>query len=74
MGINFPKDEVFIEQFTLGEFNMVVFNPEKGNCIIYEIRHSKEFIPQQCRRLLDEQKCKETEFIYGPITGKYVIY
>ena len=29
---------------------------------------------QQCRHLLDEQKSKETEFRYGTITGKYVIY
>lgn len=24
--------------------------------------------------MLDEQKCKDTEFRYGTITGKYVIY
>ena len=24
--------------------------------------------------MLDEQKCKNTEFRYGTITGKYVIY
>jgi len=29
---------------------------------------------QQCRHLLDEQKCKDTEFMYGSIKGKYVIY
>lgn len=33
-----------------------------------------EVVLQQCRHLLDEQKCKDTEFRYGPITGKYVIY
>lgn len=66
--------EVFRLQFAVGEFDMVVFNPEEGNCKIYEIKHSKEVVPQQCRHLLDEQKCKETEFRYGPIIGKYVIY
>ena len=40
----------------------------------YEIKHSKEVVPQQCNHLLDEQKCKDTEFRYGTITGKYVIY
>lgn len=66
--------EVFRLQFAIGEFNMVVFNPDEGTCEIYEIKHSKEVVPQQCRHLLDEQKCKDTEFRYGTITGKYVIY
>lgn len=66
--------EVFRLQFAVGEFDMVVFNPEEGNCQIYEIKHSKEVVLQQCRHLLDEQKCKDTAFRYGPITGKYVIY
>lgn len=66
--------EVFRLQFAVGEFDMVVFYPKEGNCKIYEIKHSKEVVPQQCRHLLDEQKCKDTEFRYGPITGKYVIY
>ncbi len=66
--------EVFRLQFVIGEFDMVVFDPDEGTCEIYEIKHSKEVVPQQCRHLLDEQKCKDTEFRYGTITGKYVIY
>lgn len=66
--------EVFCLQFAIGEFDMVVFNPDEGTCEIYEIKHSKEVVPQQCKHLLDEQKCKDTEFRYGTITGKYVIY
>lgn len=66
--------EVFRLQFAIGEFDMVVFNPDEGTCEIYEIKHSKEVVPQQCKHLLDEQKCKDTEFRYGTITGKYVIY
>ena len=66
--------EVFKLQFAVGEFDMVVFDPEAGTCEIYEIKHSKEVVPQQCRHLLDEQKCKDTEFRYGSIVGKYVIY
>ena len=66
--------EVFRLQFAIGEFDMVVFDPDEGTCEIYEIKHSKEVVPQQCRHLLDEQKCKDTEFRYGTITGKYVIY
>lgn len=68
------KCEVFRLQFAVGEFDMVVFDPEEGNCQIYEIKHSTEIVPQQCRHLLDSKKCSETEFRYGSITGKYVIY
>lgn len=66
--------EVFRLQFAVGEFDMVVFDPEEESCRIYEIKHSTEVVPKQCRHLLDEQKCKDTEFRYGKITGKYVIY
>lgn len=66
--------EIFRLQFAVGEFDMVVFDPEEGNCEIYEIKHSMEVVPQQCKHLLDEKKCKDTEFRYGPIKGKYVIY
>ncbi|MBP3543036.1 MAG: AAA family ATPase, partial [Lachnospiraceae bacterium] len=41
--------EVFRLQFAVGEFDMVVFNPSEGNCELYEIKHSKEIVPEQCR-------------------------
>lgn len=66
--------EVFKLQFSVGEFDMVVFDPEQGSCEIYEIKHSAEVVPAQCRHILDEKKCKDTEFRYGMITGKFVIY
>ena len=68
------KCEVFRLQFAVGEFDMVVFDPEAGSCEIYEVKHSMKMVPEQCRHLLNEQKCKDTEFRYGTITGKYVIY
>lgn len=66
--------EVFKLQFAVGEFDMVVFDPEEGSCEIYEIKHSTEIVPGQYRHLLNEQKRRDTEFRYGQITGKYVIY
>ena len=54
--------EIFRLQFAVGEFDMVVFDPEEGNCEIYEIKHSVEIVPQQCKHLLDEKKCKDTEY------------
>ncbi len=69
-----PKKQVFVLQFPVGEFDMVVFDQEAGSCRIFEIKHSKEAVPQQCRHLLDEEKCIQTEHRYGPITGKFVLY
>lgn len=69
-----PKKQVFVLQFAIGEFDMVVFDPANSTCEIYEIEHSAEVVPEQMRYLLDEEKCKTTEHRYGKITGKYVIY
>lgn len=66
--------EVFRLQFAIGEFDMVVFDPEEETCEIYEIKHSDKIVIQQCRHLLDKQKCEDTAFRYGTIIGKYVIY
>ena len=69
-----PKKQVFVLQFAIGEFDMVVFDPANSTCKIYEIKHSAEVVPEQYRHLIDEDKCKATEHRYGKITGKHVIY
>ena len=69
-----PKKQVFVLQFPVGEFDMVVFDPNAGSCRIFEIKHSEEAVPQQYRHLIDEQKCAQTEHRYGPITGRFVLY
>ena len=66
--------EIFRLQFAIGEFDMVVFDPKEETCEIYEIKHSDKIVLQQCRHLLDKQKCEDTAFRYGTIIGKYVIY
>ena len=69
-----PKKQVFVLQFPVGEFNMVVFDPEAGSCQIFEIKHSEEAVSQQYRHLIDKEKCALTEHRYGTITGKIVLY
>ena len=69
-----PKKQVFVLQFPVGEFDMVVFDPVAGSCHIFEIKHSAEIAPQQYRHLIDEEKCAQAEHSYGPITGKTVLY
>ena len=53
---------------------MVIYDMDSHTCEIYEIKHSEEIHPKQYRHLIDEKKCKGTEFRYGKITNKYVIY
>ena len=69
-----PKKQVFVLQFAVGEFDMVVFDPAAASCEIYEIKHSTEIVPEQARHLIDPEKCAMTEHRYGPITGKTVLY
>ena len=69
-----PGKQVFVLQFPVGEFDMVVFDPDAGCCRIFEIKHSTEAAPQQYRHLIDEEKCAQTEHRYGTITEKTVLY
>lgn len=69
-----PQKQVFVLQFPVGEFDMVVFDSVAGSCHIFEIKHSAEIAPQQYRHLIDEEKCAQAEHRYGPITGKFVLY
>ena len=66
--------EVFKLQFAVGEFDMVVYDSENVCCKIYEIKHSKEKSPFQYRHLINEDNCKQTEFRYGKILEKVVLY
>ena len=69
-----PKKQVFQLQFAVGEFDMVVADNANAICEIYEVKHSKEQAKEQFRHLIDEEKLKSTEFRYGKITKRTVIY
>lgn len=69
-----PKMQIFKLQFAIGEFDMVIFNPQELTCEIYEIKHSTEVNPAQYRYLIDDEKCLKTEHQYGAIKGRHVIY
>lgn len=69
-----PDCQIFKLIFASGEFDMVVFAPNAACCEIYEVKHSDKMSEEQYRHLVDPQKCEATEFRYGPIKGKYVIY
>lgn len=69
-----PEKKVFKLQFAVGEYDMVIFAPKLLNCSIFEVKYSKERVPEQRRHLKDEQKCAMTSHRYGDIMGRYVIY
>lgn len=69
-----PCKEVFQLQFAVGEFDMVVCDPEALTCEIFEIKLSREVVPAQYQHLINTEKCAETEHHFGKITGKFVIY
>ena len=69
-----PDKHVFRLQFTIGEFDMVVADLNAPECEIYEIKHSTEATPAQYRFLDDPEKLKATEFRYGPIRKRSVLY
>ena len=69
-----PKKQVFQLQFAIGEFDMVVVDNANATCEIYEVKHSKEQTKEQYRHLIDKKKQESTEFRYGKITKKVVIY
>ena len=69
-----PEKEVFRLRFAIGEFDMVVVDERVPKCEIYEIKHSDKVVPAQYRFLSDTEKQKATEFRYGRIIRKAVIY
>lgn len=69
-----PRCDVFALRFAVGEFDMVVADPERLTCELYEIKHSGKRVAAQRRHLLDEAKCARAEHRWGTIAGKYVIY
>lgn len=69
-----PSLNVFKIEFSVGEFDMVVVNNEMLFCDIYEIKYSDKRIIDQTRHLNDIEKCLMTEFKFGSIRKKCVIY
>ena len=70
----YPNKKVFKLQFAVGEFDMVVADPQNITCEVYEIKHSKKIIADQYRHLIDEKKISDTAFRYGNVTKRIVLY
>lgn len=66
--------KVFKLVFHVGEFDMVIYDKETNSCAIYEIKHSKQYVREQARHLMDEEKLTLTSPRYGTLVGRYVLY
>lgn len=69
-----PECEVFALHFAVGEFDMVVADPETLTCEIYEIKHSTQRVAAQRRHLLDPEKRAFVEHRWGAIAVTAVMY
>ncbi len=65
---------VFRLQYPVGEFDMVVADPKRIECEVFEIKHSSEMVPVQYRFLEEKEKLEEVAFRYGRIRKRAVIY
>ena len=66
--------EVFKFQFATGEFDMVIYDRKTNTCAAYEIKHSSQYVREQARHLLNEDKLSLLSPRYGALRGRYVLY
>lgn len=65
---------VFKMTFAGAEFDMIIFDEKTNSCECYVIKHSDQIVERQTQYLTDEACLKETEWRFGPITKRCVIY
>jgi len=65
---------VFKLVFPRGEFDMVICDPEKSTCRLYEIKHTTERDDGQLRHLCDSEKLAYVEHNYGAVLSRTVLY
>lgn len=61
-----PKQyKVFKLQFASGEYDMVIYDKETNTCAAYEIKHSSQYVREQARHLMNEEKLPEITLTSG---------
>lgn len=66
--------EVFKFQCAAGEYDMVIYDRKTNTCAAYEIKHSSQYVWEQARHLVDEEKLSLLSPRYGALRGRYVLY
>ena len=65
---------VFKLTFSVGEFDMAIYDSKKNICECYEIKHSDQIVPAQTKYLIDEEKLNQTSKRFGDISKRCVLY
>ena len=65
---------VFKLKFDRGEFDMVIHDPERETCRLFEVKHTAERDDVQLRHLLDPDKLAYAERNYGKVLSRTVLY
>lgn len=66
--------KVFKWQTARSEYDMVIYNSEEHTCEIFEIKHSKQAVPEQYRHLINATENKLLESRFGEIVKRSVLY
>ena len=53
---------------------MVVYDGQRNCCAVYEIQHSTQNVLEQRRHLTDAEMLAQTEHLFGPVVGRWVLY
>ena len=65
---------VFKLTFSVGEYDMVIYDSKENTCECYEIKHSNQIVPAQTKYLIDEEKLEQTSKRFGNINKRCVLY
>lgn len=65
---------VFKLTFSVGEFDMAIYDSKENTCECYEIKHSVQIVPAQTKYLIDEEKLNQTSKRFGEISKRCVLY
>lgn len=65
---------VFKLTFSVGEFDMAIYDSKENTCECYEIKHSDQIVPAQTKYLIDEEKLNQTSKRFGNISKRCVLY
>lgn len=68
------NQRVFKLTFSVGEFDMVIYDSRENTCECYEIKHSIQIVPEQTKYLMDEEKLEQTSRRFGRINKRCVLY
>lgn len=65
---------VFKLTFSVGEFDMAIYDSKENTCECYEIKHSDQIVPAQTKYLNDKEKLDQTSKRFGKISKRCVLY